>query len=136
MLLPKSISQMIGKSFMYKTLTYAIQDIECVEDDLYAVTTDKRTIRVTSAELRNDLLPINEMTKGKNGKHVQSMINALPEEKVFTDLVQTLQDNIKKIQNDPKYIPQASAINDQAKSIIDAKKLQLDVVKTARDLMR
>lgn len=42
------------------------------------------------------------------------------------ELINILKDNITKIQEDPKYIPQAVAIADQIGKIIDVSKTQID----------
>lgn len=48
---------------------------------------------------------------------------------MFSDLKTTLMDNIKKVQDNANYIPQAKSINRDANAIIKLAKLQLDILK-------
>lgn len=45
------------------------------------------------------------------------------------ELREILMDNIRKVQADKEFIPQAAAINEQLKSIIDMRKTEVDVLK-------
>ena len=49
-------------------------------------------------------------------------------------LKEILMDNIKKIQANKEYIPQASEINNQVKSIIDLAKAEIDILKTVHGI--
>lgn len=48
-----------------------------------------------------------------------------------TDLVDLIMANIRKINEDPKNIPQADAVNSQVKTLIDLGKTQLETLKLA-----
>jgi hypothetical protein len=123
---------MVGRTFLYSGTEYSVMKITHVEDDLYDVQTDKRTIRLSDGELRKEFLPVHVPTKkGTNG---QALVKYLPDGKDMVDLSAVLNENIKKLQTDATFIDQARAINESAKTIIELKKLQLDVIRTARDL--
>lgn len=128
----KKIRNMIGNSYLYRTDQYVIRDIVHVEDDLYDVLTDKRTIRVNARDLSKEFLPVQIPGNGKTNS-VALMKLAKEEMAPIVSLADILTANIAKIQKDPGYIKQAKAINDQAKTIISIAKLKLDVIKLARD---
>lgn len=44
-------------------------------------------------------------------------------------LIDVLEDNIRRVQEDKDYIPQAQAINNNVNSIINIQKMKLDVIK-------
>jgi hypothetical protein len=62
----------------------------------------------------------------------------LPIQTVITSnaqyLAQTLLNNITKLKNDPKYIPQAVAIKDQVDSLIDLGKAEIQAIMVASNL--
>lgn len=50
------------------------------------------------------------------------------------ELSDILKDNIRKVQSDPAYIPQAQAIADQVKEIINLAKVEVEMVKAVSSL--
>ncbi|MCO6499105.1 MAG: hypothetical protein J5I47_01865 [Vicingus serpentipes] len=53
---------------------------------------------------------------------------------VVSNVKQILLDNIKKVQENKDYIPQAAEINNNVKSIIDLAKAEIEMVKTIKNL--
>lgn len=123
--------KMIGNTYLYRTEQYTVMNIVYVEDDLYDVETDRRTIRMNADLISKEFLPVQSPTRKKN---TAALMKYLPDDQSMVNLSAVINENIKKLQTDPKFIEQARAINEQAKTLIDLKKLQLDVIKTARDL--
>lgn len=124
-------NKMIGNTYLYRTEQYTVMNVIYIEDDLYDIETDKRTIRMNADLISKEFLPVQSSTRKKNSA---ALMKYLPDDKTIVDLSAVLTENIRKLQTDPKFIEQARAINEQAKTLIDLKKLQLDVIKTARDL--
>lgn len=49
-------------------------------------------------------------------------------------LIEILKDNIEKVKQDPKYVPQATAVNHGVNNIISIEKLKLEMYKEAKTL--
>jgi hypothetical protein len=127
----KSFLKMIGHTYLYKGGNYVIQDIEEEERNLFKVTTNTRVIRVNGKDLRKEFLPVEPRPDKKNALE---LYNAMQDNLPMKGLGTTLMDTIKKIQEDPKYIDQARAINETAKNLIEMKRVQVELVRTIKDL--
>lgn len=122
-------AKMIGRTYLYGGENYVIKDVTHVEDDLFDVRTDKRSLRLSAGELKKDFLPVHVPAKRGN-----ALAKLLENDSDMVNLSKVLSDSIKKLEKDATFIPQAQAINETAGKLIDLKKLQLDVIKTSRDL--
>ncbi len=127
----RAFYKMIGGTYLYKGINYIIQSIEQEERNLFKITTDKRVIRVNGEDLRREFLPVEPRPDKKNAL---ALYNAMEDNLPMKGLGTTLMDTIKKIQEDPKYIDQAKAINETAKNLIEMQRVQVDLVRTIKDL--
>lgn len=127
----KAFHKMIGNTYLYKGSNYVIQNIEVEERNLFKVTTDKRVIRVNGEDLRKEFLPVEPRP---NKKNMMVLYNAMQDNLPMQSLSTTLMDTIKKIQEDPKYIDQARAINETAKNLIEMQRVHVEMVRTIKDL--
>jgi len=125
----KKLTGMIGKTFLYLGHQYVIKGLDEVEEDLYEVKTDKRTMRMSSADLRKEFLPVHT-----NGKENLALVKTINESLAMKDLGVTLMETLDKVKANPKYIEQARAINETAKTMIELGKLQLEIIKTVREV--
>lgn len=124
--------KMIGKSYLYMGTEHEIQEVTPIEGDLFAVRTDKRTIKVSWGEIRSDFIPVT--SRALEVRRQQVFAGLQVESNQMTALAATLLKKIEKTEKDPAFIDRARAINDQAKTLIDLKRLQLDILKTAIDV--
>jgi len=120
---------MAGRTYLYNGEQYAVGEVVALGGGMYSVITDKRALKVTAIRLRKDFLPV---TVPKNGASMALAKRVQADLSPIRSMLDVLEENIKKVRQDAKYIPQAKAINDQVKSAISLAKLQLDIVKLAK----
>jgi len=123
---------MPGKSFLYMGSEVKIERIEHQEDDLFKVITDKKEMLVSEEELIKDFMEIHSAED--EGRKLTVVDSVIQNNNQMHDLSAILMDNIKKVQQDPKYIDQAKAINDQVKTIVDIKKTQIEALRVTKEL--
>lgn len=118
------------------------------------VTTDRYT-REFSAEQFHEwaqkCIPLNTKDKESNQETVEAVEMETPKPKSetgvvvyqpsfssanFSDLREILMANIKKVQTEKEYLPQAVAVRDNVQSIIELTKNEIEYVKTLNKLSR
>lgn len=121
----EKLNKTLGKNFLYLGANILIQNYS-KKDDKIRVITDKRDYNLTEEELTtflNDLQPVD------NSVAIVPQAAAILNTSGLSDLQNILLDNIKKVQGNKEYIPQASEIQAQVKTFIDLVKVQVDCVK-------
>jgi hypothetical protein len=73
-----------------------------------------------------------EIISPEQAEEQKAVAVIVAETNLVDDLTAILKDNIRKVQSDAKYIPQAQAINNNVNSIINLTKLKLDIYKASR----
>lgn len=121
----KKLAQMRGNAYIYRGTYYEINDAMMV-DGLVLISTNKLMLRFSELE------------------YLQEFNNFLPTTKESTEIViaqqtplngmaktvkDTIMDSLKRIQEDPKYIAQADAINRSVNTLVNIAKLELQAKK-------
>jgi hypothetical protein len=123
------LQSMIGKTYMYHTFTHKILSYQ-VRSEGVTIISDKKWIVIPITKINAELeqfLPI---------EFEKEVVVALTlfesgNKKSLKDLVMN---NIDKLQQDPKFIDQAKALNEQVKTMIAMAKLELETIKLKKDL--
>lgn len=132
------LQAMTGKVFMYKSGNYRIMSYD-VETERVIIATDRKVFKVTPAQampLLADFLPVDEtetLPIAANDKFLE-MIRGSVTLGSAAQLRETLMINLKKVQDDPSYIPQAQAVNQTVSTIIDLAKAEVDMINAAAKL--
>lgn len=134
------LAAMVGKQWMYKTNNVKIISYKQDGEKVYIVT-DKDWITVTVDDLPKVIelfleVEQDEENRRQNNDAKQQIINDNVALQVVEntrsgveELRKVLMDNIKKIQKDKNYIPQAKAINNNINTMINMVKLEFIVTK-------
>lgn len=130
---------MAGKLFMYNSGNYRLISYE-VETEQVIIATDRRIFKVTPAQampLLANFLPVDEsetpVLASGNDKFLE-MIRGSVTLGSAGQLRETLMANLKKVQEDPSYIPQAQVVNQTVSTIIDLAKAEVDMINAASKL--
>jgi len=119
------LNKMLGKTFLYLGAAVMIQNYQ-KKDGKVRVITDKRDYNLPEEELESFLEELQPM---ESSPMVVPQAAAILNNSGLADLSKVLLDNIKKVQENKDYIPQACEIRDQVKTFIDLAKVQIDCVK-------
>lgn len=125
---------MKGKSFQYGNQIHLVNDFVC-DDDKFTITTSISTYsrKLESAEsFLKYWQPVNGAELSPVNEDLQLAIFVEKEQSKADRLIEILEDNITKVQNDAGYIAQAQAINNNINSIINIQKMKMDVMKQMR----
>jgi hypothetical protein len=125
------LQNMKGKPYQYGNQLHIIQGF-ALDDDKFTITTNQsiysRKLEAAETFLKywqpvtgTELSPVNE--------DQQLAIFVEKEQSKADKLIEILEDNITKVQNDAGYIAQAQAINNNINSIINIQKMKMDVMK-------
>lgn len=129
MKLEERLEKMVNKPFMYNATGYKILSFKVFSEEVTLVT-DKgwKSFPITkiNAELEK-FLPIEP-------EKIMPIAFAAFEESNKESLKNLLMDNIKKIKDDPDFLPQAKGINEQAKTVLAVVKLELEAIKLKREM--
>jgi hypothetical protein len=132
--LTSQLEQMKGKTFTYGNVVHYV--LEYIIDD------EKFTIKTNLSEFARKLEAADDFLKYwvsatttsiavmDDDRQLATMVEK--EKGQADDLISILKDNIKKVQDNAGYIPQAQAVNDNVKSIIEVQKMKLDYLKQLR----
>jgi hypothetical protein len=128
------LEQMKGKTFTYGNQVHYVLDFKIDEEKFIIKTNLSEFSR--KLESADDFLrywaPTNAASVAVMDNEKQLVTMVEKEKTQADDLITILQDNIKKVQDNAGYIPQAQAVNDNVKSIIDIQKMKLDYLKQLR----
>ena len=126
-----TLNGMKGKVYMHGTINKTILRFN-VDDQNVRVITDVDDIIIPIDQFKlqlQDFLPVDDT-------HLPAVANKAVQTTVIgssaMELKNILMDNIRKVQSDKEYIPQAEAVNANVKSIIDLAKAEIDLVKAMR----
>jgi hypothetical protein len=125
---------MIGNSFLFNGLEHKIKRIDR-DGRMCEVHTDRTVIRCIPKDLHTRFLPIHdEESERMESTAIQKVI--LQNQSTLSTIEETLLATIKKVQDDPKYIPQAKSIDELSRRMIDIQKLKVSMVKVVSDAKR
>ncbi len=123
----QKLEQMIGNTYRFEGRKMLIHDVK-INGNKARLITDKDEVELPLDAL-DDYLPDFHLVESnalvKNQDVVDVIIGGTS---VYTRLQDTLLDSIQRIQSDPGYIGQASAINDTIKQMIDLEKVKIQTL--------
>ncbi len=126
MQLKSKLDSMVGNSYLYNTNQVKILSYN-IDGDQLTIVTDKKWIHQSIKHMNGFLDEFLELESSDVTLAMQQKMSQTSESvQVARD---ALIDNIKKIQQDPKYIPQANEIQKSAKSLIELVKAEIEVAK-------
>jgi hypothetical protein len=131
--LKSKLDSMIGKTYMYRTETQKVISYEFKDSTgKIIIITNKSTIMFSFSDAKEKLTDflICEEEKNIDVAIYKPEISST----VMIDVKNILMDNIKKVQDDKEYIPQAIAINKNVKSIIELAKTEIEMINTINKL--
>lgn len=127
-----SLKGMVGKLYMHNTDNKRVLRFK-IDHDYVRIVTDVDDINIKPADFKlrlQDFLPVDETPiKQANSLIIQKTVVG---SSAF-ELKEILMDNIKKVQGNKDYIPQAVEINNNVKSIIDLAKAEVEMYKSIRN---
>ena len=131
----KAIAQlkdMVGKTWLYKTNQVRILSFRHKEESI-TIVTDKDWVETTVyglAELLKDFLEVSqEDSPALENTSLQVIANT---RNGLSELRSVLMDNIKTLQGNKEFIPQAKAINNNINTMINMVKLEFQITKEMR----
>jgi len=126
--LKNKLLQLTGSTIMYKTENHKIIAIKQTDESVF-ISTDKDLLIFPLDDIEEiiekEFLPVevdNDGLTKSNGLVVFQQVKA-------TDLVKVLQDNISRLQKEPGYIKQATAINQTTNTLLNLVKTELSARK-------
>lgn len=126
--LRNKINKMVGKTYMYNSHNQTVKGFSIVEDEV-TVITNRREISLPldkAEDMLKDFLPVDDEGSGK-----PALIN-MPDQKQVADLKSIVLENIKKVEKDRAYVPQANAINKSINALINMASLELSYYKATK----
>lgn len=131
----KLIQEMLNKPMLYgnRTVTITGYRFDTLKERIYLHTNEQQDHYNRSVDAMPEFLKqfstVQNQVKRVSASQaiMQSVTNA-------DELERILMDNIKKVQTNPEYIKQATAINNNVNSIININKMKLDFAKAASRL--
>lgn len=128
--MPKNNSKYIGHHFLYKMQTHFVKDVRVKEDGTHVIETDKGTLKLTSKQLIDEFLPIEDEPVAPT-MMIQLSGNDASDIRELTGIVL---DSIRKVRTEPSYVDQAKIVNQGAQVVVNIKRLILEAVKVSREL--
>ncbi len=123
----QKLERMIGNTYLFEGRRMLIQDVK-INGNKARLITDKDEIELPLDALE-DYLPDFHLKESnalaRNPEVVEVILGGTT---MYTKLQDTLLDTLQRIQADPGYIGQASAINDTIKSMIDLEKVKIQTL--------
>jgi len=115
---------LIGKTVMYNTRNYKLLYFE-TEGDITRVGTDKKMLKFKNGQLEEFLKELSEVEE----TNLQIYKETSKGITLVSQMQDVIMDNIKKVQANPDYVPQAKEINKNVNSMIDLAKTQIEMLK-------
>ena len=115
------LEKMKGKRFLYHAKMQTVLNYQVNKDEVIIATDFQiKTIDIEKIdEELNQFLPVQDSVE----------VSMFRKNKTIPDLADIVMSNIKKIQEDKEYIPQAKAIHDGIKTLVNMAKLDLQMQK-------
>ena len=115
---------LMGKTVMYNTRNYKLLYFE-KDGETVRIATDKKLLKFQNGQLEKFISELSEVdeTSMEIYKSESHGIQAVAQMETI------LMENIEKVQNDPKYIPQAREVNKNVNSIITLARTRIQLVK-------
>lgn len=122
-----------GKTFLYANNIHFILDITYREDqDRFVIKTNLKTYDRPSEEVQDfmkQFSPASNLAMITSAGADQQLTVVTESDSLANELERILKENIKLVQQDKGYIPQATAVTNNVNSIIHIQKMKLDLMK-------
>lgn len=122
----RKLTNMLGKQWIYHGKNVTLKDVELTDTGI-TIETDGKEIKLTSTEIPGfieECLPVDQ--KG-------IVVMSQQQNNHLSSLKDILMDNIKKCQENPGYIKQATVINNNVNTLINMVSLELKVRNSKMD---
>lgn len=126
MTLETRLTNMIGKSYMYKTFIHKISSFKITAENVI-IGTDKEILVFNYRDINRNLEDFLEIEN--EGEEEQTTAITIFSKDTSTDFLNEIKQNIADIKKDPKNIEKSKAINDCLKTLIDFGRLQVETLK-------
>lgn len=132
-----TLTGMVGKNYTYNKRPVTVLRFE-IKEKIIRVVCATEDISILVEDFHDTIqrfLPDNTPAIAQDSKPVGSPPSAVPQTIIRTsggELKELVMDNIKRIQRDKEYIPQAVEINNQVKTLIDLAKTEIELIKALR----
>ena len=128
----ETLKSMTGKSWMYKTRTVKILSHKQKGNDI-SIVTDHSWIETTLGDLPGVLEEFMEVEQDDSAALESTSLQVIQETRTgLTELRGILLENIKQLQDNKEFIPQAKAINNNINTMINMVKLEFQITKEMR----
>lgn len=124
----KKLAQMRGNAYIYRATYYEINDAMMV-DGLVLLSTNKLMLRFSELEFLQEFNNFLPTAKESTEIVVATQATQTPLNGMAKTVKDTIMDSLKKLQEDPKYIAQADAINRSVNTLVNIAKLELQAKK-------
>lgn len=131
----EELKGMIGKTFQYAGQIHFVKDINVDEEnDKYTIVTNLSSFDRKLENMESFLKywkttsNVNDLVQ-ESHKHQQLSVLMEQDNDLSKKLIDTLNENIEKVKENPNYIPQAQTINNSINSIVGVTKMRLDLLK-------
>lgn len=130
----KQLNEMVGKTYDYKGDLHTIQQWSNGGDEL-VVSTSLTFIKMPCTEeaVQAFINKCEEIVPPKNGEDETALAVITDGTGTMQSIESILLDNIKKVQENAGYIPQAKAINNDVNSLINIAKTKIAFVREKRE---
>jgi hypothetical protein len=131
------LKNMIGKTFMYKGNQITIKDYHVLGEEGKTQIDIEEGEAIKTADLAKFIdfcLPVQTPEEDEADQQTDAVSTEVvaQTQNILSTLHTTLLDNIKKVQQNEKYIKQANVINSSVNSLIGLAKLQIQVGKMTK----
>ncbi len=123
----QTLERMIGNTYRFEGRRMMIHDVK-VSGNKVRLITDTGEVELPLDGLDDYLPEFRLVDSNALVKHPEVMEVVIGGTTMYTKLQDTLLDTIQRIQSDPGYIGQASAINDTIKQMIDLEKVKIQTL--------
>lgn len=122
----ENLRPMLGQRYKYKGEVYFFQGID-VKGEVVHLLTDKKSFTFTNRAIAGFFIRDCELIEA-----LPPSPKPNPNDEVMAELKGVIMENIRKVRNDPEYIPQAQAMAKQVQTLINLTSLELSIQKEAR----
>lgn len=129
-MLETKLKGMIGHTYMVNGHYYKVQSYQLDTDGQLTIAADKKWFTAEADQVKKLLkqfLPV-----ALDNREVE--LTLMPAKNEMRQIKNIVMDNIKKVQDDAKYIPQATAVNQSVNTLLNMAKLELQAAKLAREV--
>jgi len=125
MTIESRLNDMVGYTYMYKTVIYKIINYK-VTAETVVLGTDREIFVFPYKEINKHLA---EFLEVEEEPEIRTTDITIISNDSAIDFINEIKKNIIQIKNDPKFIEQAKAINDSINTVISLGRLQVEIAK-------